>query len=393
MFWLNLGLLLAIVAGHAELWVAVVNRAHARAVLPERLQRFRHLHDAMIPAFGVVVLVCLGLTGPQLLLGGSWSGVSFGWSPVLGACALGVVGGVFGIIRFHSTRKCPIQADQAGQVHEIRLPDGSLPVASGQFERLARMSFNEQSSVELNRKTFLHPGLPQAFSGLRILHLSDWHFEGTITREYFERVSELAAQEAVDLVTFTGDLLDNNACLDWLPTTLGRFSAPLGCWFILGNHDWCLAADETRHRLGKLGWQDATRSGQSLEWRGGTLQIAGDETPWMGQPATFPTQIGNSGILSRGFRILLSHTPDNLPRAKQLGVDLMLSGHNHGGQVILPVIGPVYSPSLYGCRYAGGAFWQSPTLLHVSRGLSGRHPLRWRCLPEVTVVELVRPAD
>ena len=84
------------------------------------------------------------------------------------------------------------------------------------------------------------------------------------------------------------------------------------------------------------------------------------------------------------FCLLLSHTPDNIRWAQWNQIDLMLSGHNHGGQVRLPGFGPVYSPSIYGCHYASGVFWEPPTLLHVSRGISGKHPLRWNCLPEMT---------
>lgn len=389
MSWLNLGLLLVLIAGHAEVWVALINRLHAKPLSPSLLRQARHWHDLLIPGFAVAVIVGLGLRGPQLLLGGSWSEVAWGWSPFLMTSALGVVGGLYGIIRFHATRRCSIQVGQASSISVIRAPAGSLPVAHGPFERLARLPYNEQSTVDLNRKTFAHPGLPQEFSGLRILHLSDWHFEGTITREYFEQVSEIAAREVVDLVVFTGDLLDKQTCLEWLPTTLGRFSAPLGCWFILGNHDWYLDADEARRQLEALGWKDATTGIHTVPYRDGQMQIAGDETPWMGQAPLFLKRSQRKPDAAPEFRILLSHTPDNIERARRQEVDLMLSGHNHGGQVVLPLIGPVYSPSRFGCRYAGGAFWQSPTLLHVSRGLSGRHPLRWRCRPEVTVLEFV----
>lgn len=386
----NLGVLLALGAGHAELWVTLVNRVHAWPISPDQLRRIRHVHDVMIPGFSLAVLLGLGIGGPRLLRGGTWGELAIGWYPFLAASAVGVVGGLYGMLRFHWTRNCPIQASEAREVSVIRSPDGSLPLGHGPFERLARLPFNEQFQVELSRKKYLHPGLPLAFSGLKILHLSDWHFEGTITRDYFEQVSAIAAREAVDLVTFTGDLLDNDACLKWLPTTLGQFSAPLGCWFILGNHDWYLDAAEARRQLATLGWKDATVGPTAIPWRGGTLQMGGDETPWMGSAAVFPERGHPAAESGPEFRILLSHSPDNLSRAKQMGVDLMLSGHNHGGQVILPVIGPVFSPSRYGCRYAGGSFWESPTLLHVSRGLAGRHPLRWRCPPEITVVELER---
>jgi predicted MPP superfamily phosphohydrolase len=62
----------------------------------------------------------------------------------------------------------------------------------------------------------------------------------------------------------------------------------------------------------------------------------------------------------------------------------MLAGHTHGGQVVLPVIGPVYSPSLFGVSHAAGLFTGGPVALHVSRGLGGKDPLRWHCTPELT---------
>ena len=95
-----------------------------------------------------------------------------------------------------------------------------------------------------------------------------------------------------------------------------------------------------------------------------------------------------SGAPEDAFRLLLSHTPDHIHWARSQGIDLMLSGHNHGGQIVLPVVGPVYSPSRYGCKYSAGVFWEDPTLLYVSRGVSGRHPLRYNCLPEMTKLVL-----
>jgi predicted MPP superfamily phosphohydrolase len=70
----------------------------------------------------------------------------------------------------------------------------------------------------------------------------------------------------------------------------------------------------------------------------------------------------------------------------------MLAGHNHGGQVRIPVIGSVMVPSRTGRRYDGGSFFEPPTLLHVSRGLAGQHPLRYNCRPEVTKI-ILRAGD
>jgi predicted MPP superfamily phosphohydrolase len=82
--------------------------------------------------------------------------------------------------------------------------------------------------------------------------------------------------------------------------------------------------------------------------------------------------------------LLLSHTPDNIHWARTNNIDLMLAGHTHGGQWRFPVLGSVFVPSRYSRKYDCGVFWEPPTFLHVTRGISGREPLRWNCRPEVT---------
>ena len=69
-------------------------------------------------------------------------------------------------------------------------------------------------------------------------------------------------------------------------------------------------------------------------------------------------------------------------------IDLILCGHTHGGQVVLPIIGPVYTPSVYGVQYAGGIFEHKGLLMHVSRGVGAKDLLRWNCCPEITLLEL-----
>jgi predicted MPP superfamily phosphohydrolase len=154
---------------------------------------------------------------------------------------------------------------------------------------------------------------------------------------------------------------------------------------VLGNHDWSLDPGPIRTALRECGWQDVAGQVIPVDHRGCRILIGGTERPWMGAHPDFGASQcdAQSGAIRRPFRLLLSHGPDCLSEARRQHVDLMLAGHNHGGQVVLPVIGPVYSPSLSGCRYSGGTHWAAPTLLHVSRGLSGRHPLRINCRPEI----------
>lgn len=254
------------------------------------------------------------------------------------------------------------------------------------MRRIALLPGNQQFSVEVSTKTFLLPRLPKNWDGLSIVQIADTHFRGAVARVYFEAVCEQAIALKPDLFVFTGDLLDNPSLLSWFQETLGRLNAPLGQFFILGNHDWYLNTSEIRQEFGRHHWVDlAGRSHDLTSTHSCPVVLAGDETPWMGLHPHLPVEPNGS------FRILISHTPDNIVWARDHQIDLMIAGHTHGGQIRLPIIGPVYSPSRFGCQFSSGVFWLDPTLLYVSRGLSGREPIRYQCVPELTKLVLRSP--
>lgn len=380
MDWLNLLIFFCLIAGNTTLWVTYVNRTHAIPLQCATLHRLRRVHDVMLFLVPALLIVLLGFSGPKLLLGGSWSDVARPWWGVILLCFLGFVGLVFATLRHRFSRPPSLLIDQRSEVIEISKELGHLPVQPGKYEKLARLSLNQQFLVEVNEKTFRLPSLPEDLDGLTILHLSDWHLMGTVDKEFFQAVCQHISPIEVDLICFTGDLIDNMDCLSWLPTTLGQLSGKYGNYYILGNHDWYQQPDVIRNRLRDMGWIDVASQTIRLQLEQSSIEIGGDETPWMGTAPTFQQE--------QDFRLLLCHMPDHFQRAQTSGVHLMLSGHNHGGQVQLPLIGPVYSPSRFGTKYASGIFWQEPTLMHVSRGLSGRHPFRYRCLPEITKITL-----
>jgi len=399
MDWYNAALFLLFVAGHTELQVALLNRLYAVPLRCGTLRHCRHLHDVLVPLFPVLLVWFAGVRGPKLLLGGSWDDVSAGWWCLFALCLVGAVGLCVSTCRWQLRNRSAGRPAATSTVIDIADRLEERPLGEGPHRFLLHVPGNEVFQVEFAEKMVRHPRWPPEWDGLRILHLSDLHFTGTIDRPFFTELIAVAIEQRPHLIAFTGDLLDRQALTDWLPETLGRLHAPLGCYFILGNHDWYLQPDESRRALRELGWTDVSAAagkipgeriqavleqpanGPDVE---DSLFIGGDERPWMGTAADF------SGTDAAAFRLLLSHTPDNLPWAKSNDVDLMLAGHNHGGQVVLPVIGPVYSPSRFGVKYSGGLFWEPPTLLHVSRGVSGKHPLRWWCRPEVTTLVLCR---
>ena len=189
-----------------------------------------------------------------------------------------------------------------------------------------------------------------------------------------------------DIVAVTGDLADGLDYIRWIVPVLGRLRWKVAGLAILGNHDGWYAPDRVRRRLRRLGMHVLGNGWERIEVRGEPLIAIGQESPWF-HPAP-----DLSACPPGPFRLCLSHTPDNIRWARRAGVDLMLSGHVHGGQVRLPVIGSILVPSRYGRRYDCGVFDEGPTLLHVSRGLGGDHPLRFLCRPEATRLVLRRPA-
>jgi predicted MPP superfamily phosphohydrolase len=121
---------------------------------------------------------------------------------------------------------------------------------------------------------------------------------------------------------------------------------------------------------------------EQVDVRGVPMAVIGHEGPW------FRPEPDLSGCPTDVFRLCLSHTPDNIVWARRHKLDLVLAGHVHGGQIRLPLLGSVFVPSRFSRQYDAGMFDRPPTVMHVSRGLAGQHPLRFFCYPEVTRITL-----
>ena len=379
----NAVLLLAWYAGHCELWTAWLNRVYANAWPRRRLLKWRRWHDAALLLGPPVLIGWIGLWNPGILLGGNWSDMAVPWKVYAGFCSAGLVSLVCHSI-WRPLRPRPRGiVDRTSRILDLAADLGGRPIGDGRHQGMARLPFNQAFQLDVTTRTIHLPGLPSAWDGFSIVQWTDLHLTGTIQRRWFEAVVDVTNALEPDLAVCTGDLIDDVHLIDWLPETLGRIESRLDRCFILGNHDCHQKPDRIRQvTTGEAGWTDVAGQCITLEHRGHQLEIGGTELPWMGEHPDFPSKAEGT------FRLLLSHTPDNIERAVAQDVDLVLAGHNHGGQVCLPLIGPVYSPSRYGVRYASGEFQHGETLMIVSRGLSGRHPMRFLCRPELTHVVL-----
>ena len=384
--WLNAVLLSAVFAGHCELMACWCNRVHGLRLKHRVTSKVRAVHDLIVLGFAPVLLFGFGVSGYRLLRGGDWADVPWGWRGYFWLCGAGVVSLLICTAR-HLFRPLPAGVKKASRRIDVAAELGGKPIGDGKRRRQAALPGNQQFTLEVADLTLTLPGLPAGWDGASIGHVSDTHFQGEVTLSFFERAFAEVASWNCDLVVFTGDLLDKPERTDWVPPTFGAVAEtapPHGCHFLLGNHDWHYPTAALRAALEAAGWRDAAGRVELLTRGGDRLALAGDESPWLGDPPDW------SGTPAEAFKLLLAHTPDLYPRAAAAGVDLMLAGHNHGGQITLPLVGPVYAPSKHGVRHAGGTYREGETLLHVSRGLSGKQPVRYGAVPEVTRITLRR---
>ncbi len=306
---------------------------------------------------------------------------------VLFCCLFGIGPVLWWMLRGMFVR--PPAALQSSHAEFVDMTDnlGGKPVSGAYAQFLISLPFNQTFELEISKKKIALASLPKKLDGLTITHLSDLHFSGRLERRYFEEIVLHTNALQSDMIAVTGDLVDRAPCIDWLPYTLGQLQAPLGVYFILGNHDLRVDAAAVRETLTKAGLIDMGGRWMVIDVRGEPLLIAGNELPWISPAADLqdaPPLAMNGGPT----RLLLAHTPDQFSWARAHGFDLMLAGHNHGGQFQFPPIGPFVAPSRFGVKYASGTFYQSPTVMHVSRGVSALVPVRFNCRPEVTRLEL-----
>jgi hypothetical protein len=252
----------------------------------------------------------------------------------------------------------------------------------------------------LRRLRFPLPGLPPHLSSLRILHLTDLHHGPFNSARYLRSVIARCRTLAPDLVLLTGDYVHASPrFFEPVARILGDLRPRLGTLGVLGNHDHWEDPERCRRALRGAGVRlvENTRvfvTSAALSERpvAGSLCVGGVGDLWEGR-VDVAAALG--GVDPATPRLLLSHNPDvaerlPAPADEAVRVDLMLSGHTHGGQVRLPLLGTPIVPSSYGDKYAAGLVRGPRFPVYVSAGLGVTIlPLRFRARPEITVIELV----
>jgi predicted MPP superfamily phosphohydrolase len=233
--------------------------------------------------------------------------------------------------------------------------------------------------------------LPAAWEGARVAHLTDLHWGNPRSEALFAWMVRTVNAWEPDLILITGDFITEEEkevppCARWLR----QLRSQHGIVAVFGDHDY----HRSDHRLIR-GIQPALEAAgvrflrnAALELPGG-LRLAGvdPETPHIRE---CDLGLALRDLNGQGPHLLLSHSPDVLPEAAGRGVALILCGHTHGGQVVLPFYGPPITHTRVSHRHASGWSSQGTTRVFTGRGLSSHHSLRFLCRPEIALFTLRR---
>jgi predicted MPP superfamily phosphohydrolase len=249
--------------------------------------------------------------------------------------------------------------------------------------------FIERYLFQINTYVIPVPRLPESFQDFTIVQITDLHYGFLMPMAAVKHVIDRTNRLEKDLVVCTGDNVherNSTRQIDAVWPELMRLEAPCGVYSVLGNHDhW---ADSGR----SLEW--LKRSGQNLHHRAVAIQKDGHRI-WIGGAGDFWEDTPGidhafRNVPAEACKILLAHNPDTADTSFRTAIDLMISGHTHGGQVVIPFWGPPILP-VANKRYSSGLINTAKMRIFISRGIGWAIiPVRLNCLPEIAVLKLRR---
>lgn len=262
----------------------------------------------------------------------------------------------------------------------------------------ARFLWTEDKHIVTTHYTYRSKKVPKSFDGFKIVQVSDFH------NAYFGRRSkhllEAVERAAPDVIVITGDIVDRRTpYLKRAAVLVEKITAIQKTFYVTGNHEAHYKHfNKLYDVIGKSDVRNITKHSAELERNGEKINLAGINDVWFFGDEVNPETYRNFkqeladkvNILPHDFTVLLAHRPELLPVYSKNDVDLVFSGHAHGGQIRLPVVKGLYAPHQgVNPKYTEGMHEQNGTTMVVSRGLgNSRFPFRVFNHPEVVVVEL-----
>ena len=243
--------------------------------------------------------------------------------------------------------------------------------------------------VQLRRERIHMRSLPRPLEGLRIGLLSDLHVDEGSSAVVVERAVRALLRARPDLIAVTGDFAEDEEGLQRVLDALMPLHAPLGVYAVPGNHDHKAGIDVWRDAVAaRKALRDVTNRYVVLRHEGVRICVGGVDDFSEGRPRLVlpPPE-------TRDLTIVLAHSPDQAEHCRRAydAVDLVVSGHTHGGQVRFPLVGAPVNSAHYPDLYEEGLRRRPWTQVYTSRGVgTSGLPVRFLARPEATVLELTR---
>ena len=274
---------------------------------------------------------------------------------------------------------------QRRQRRRLRQDARPFQLIKSALGEMARVALAEPFMIAVERQEIYLRKLPQALDGFRVVHLSDLHYGPMVDPRHLQRAIEIANDLRPDMVALTGDYISQERdyaapCAE----VVGRLSATHGVYAILGNHDHWTDASLISDLFRAEGIRMLINEGVRIDARDEAFWLAGVDDTMVGLE---DLSLSLAGARDEEFKLLLAHNPTILRRAARANVDLVLSGHTHGGQVTLrPEKNRSGRPRR---RMLRGLGRRANTQIYVTRGLGTVVlPIRYGCPPEVSLLEL-----
>ena len=266
---------------------------------------------------------------------------------------------------------------------------GAAAVEAGSlYAALVEPSWIEVTQVPLKLRR-----LPAAFSGFRLVQISDLHFGSWLTLELLQPTLELLIAQNPDAIAITGDFVEGDAGgvpagreLDRVRDVFRSLAQRFPTFAIMGNHDHWVDVAMVRRFLAETRISELRNDVFAFEKNGKRFYLCGVDDIW---EKKYDLQAATSKLSMQDCAVLMAHEPDFADQAAATGqFDLQISGHSHGGQVVIPFFAPPLLPYL-GQKYHTGLYRVGEMFQYTNRGLGMIKPaVRFNCRPEITVFTL-----
>lgn len=290
-----------------------------------------------------------------------------------------------------------VNSTQVGKINPARLFkmlwDGFVDSTFQAINRVGHRTLGEPKEFQVETVHIKLKRLPTAFSGFRLAQISDIHMGGWMNCNHLQQVADLVMAQKPDVLLITGDFLKGRSFsettspgINDLIKVLRPLAGSIPTFAVLGNHDYLISAKAIREMLSTCRITDLSNTVFVLEHQGESLHLCGVDDIRHGNVRL---QDVLAQLDEQSFAILLAHEPDFADLSAATGkFDLQISGHSHGGQIVLPFYGPPRLPDS-GRKYPSGLYKVGNMFQYTNRGVgTDRFAIRINCPPEITVFVL-----